>query len=195
MYRHYHHKLKRNVVIIHPGEYLSTRENVVISTILGSCIAVAIHDPVERIGGMNHFMLPGEYNSRGYFSGENARYGMYAMEILINELLKLGANRSRIRAKVFGGGHVLHRSTSSHIPDSNIAFALEYLETEAIPVENSDVGGSQARKLFYFPQEFRVLVKRFGGAETVKLETEEESYLEKLRKQKTTTQDSSVTFF
>lgn len=194
MYRHFNHKLKRDVVILHPGEYLSTRENVVISTILGSCVAVAIHDPVQRIGGLNHFMLPGNFNEARLFSGENARYGMFAMEILINELLKLGAHRDGIRAKVFGGGHVMHRTASRHIPDSNVSFALEYLETEKIPVDNQDVGGSQARKLFYFPQEFRVFLKRFGGAKTVTLEKEEETYLERLRREKRS-EDEGVTFF
>ena len=194
MYRHFNHKLKRDVVIIHPGEYLSTRENVVISTILGSCIAVAIHDPVQRIGGLNHFMLPGEFSRDNQFVGESARYGMFAMEILINELLKLGADRTSIRAKVFGGGHVLHRTSTSRIPDGNITFALEYLKTEKIPIDSQDVGGSQARKLFYFPQEFRVLVKRFGGARTEELEREEESYLEKLRREKRA-QEEGVTFF
>lgn len=116
MYTHFDRRFERQVAIIHPGEHYSSDEDIIISTILGSCIAVALYDPDNRQGGLNHFMLPGELQSRQFFLEESGRYGMFAMELLINDLIKRGARKSNLKAKVFGGGHVLHNTSTGNIP-------------------------------------------------------------------------------
>lgn len=194
MYHHFDRKHERDVTILHPGEYYATRDRIIISTVLGSCIAVTLYDPVEMIGGMNHFMLPGELHSRDFFREESGRYGMFAMELLINDILKQGGDKRRLKAKVFGGGHVLDTS-QGNIPDSNITFAFNFLETEQIPIVSSNVGGTQARKVLFFPESSRVLLKRFGGKTIQPVEREEEAYLSKLRRTRPREKAPDVTFF
>ena len=194
MYRHYNRRFEREVAIIHPGEYLATREDIVISTVLGSCIAVALHDATAGLGGLNHFMLPGELHSSDFYREDSARYGMYAMELLINDMLKAGAKKDRLIAKVFGGGHVLN-TTQGNIPDSNIAFAMEFLATEKITIESSNVGGTDARKIFFFVRDARVLLKRFGGQKIAPVEREEKAYLSRISRPQPQRPAPDVTIF
>lgn len=197
MHRHFNTRLKRNVAIIHPGEYYATGDDIYISTVLGSCIAVAFFDPEKQVGGLNHFMLPGTISREDAILSESGKYGMYAMELVINDLLKLGANRKRIRAKVFGGGHVLNGTLqdSDSVPKSNITFAFEYLKMEGFPVDSSDVGGTIARKIFFDPRSARVLLKRITGKLIVDVEKEEEDYLSKIRQRKEAARRNEPTFF
>ena len=196
MYRHFNPKFQSDVVIIHPGEYYATDEETIISTILGSCVAVAFFDSQVKVGGLNHFMLPGSVEGSRGFNQESAKYGLYAMEILINELLKKGASKRNLIAKVFGGGHVLHASTAGNVPRSNVEFALEFLKTEGIPVKASDVGGIQARKLFYYPVTSKVLLKRITSTTMVhEVEEEETEYLERIRKERNAKKKGEVTLF
>src|SRR5437868_5298811 len=119
-------------VTIHIGGVYDSREAYLVDTVLGSCISACVHDPVAGIGGMNHFMLP-----EGADPGNptSARYGVNAMELLISEIMKLGGTRKRFQAKVFGGGHVLKiRETLDGIPQQNINFVRDFLNTEQIPV-------------------------------------------------------------
>ena len=191
----FHHRVtqfEQEVVTIHPGEYFATGEDTIISTVLGSCVAVALFDPLKNIGGLNHFMLPGELGrvlpapsqSEGgeFATNPNAKYGMYAMELLINDLMKLGLCRSGMKAKVFGGGAVLHFSNGacSSIPSSNIEFAFEYLRAEGIPVLASDVGGREPRKIFFYARSGKVLLKRIAGTLVDLVEKEEERYFSTL---------------
>jgi chemotaxis protein CheD len=141
---------------IGPGELYASKRNILIVTVLGSCVSVCLMDPVARIGGMNHFMLPERADSSTLLS-EPARYGAHAMEMLINNLLSMGAQRSRLEAKVFGAGRVLPGMTD--VGARNSKFALEYLERERIPLKASDVGGVHARKVYMFIETGRVLVK------------------------------------
>lgn len=194
MYTHYNGRFERNVTILHPGEYYATGEDIIISTVLGSCIAVALYDPTTEMGGLNHFMLPGELHSRQFFAEESGRYGMYAMELLINAMLKNGARRDKLTAKVFGGGHVLSGG-AGNIPESNITFAMEFLETERIPVISSDVGGTDARKVLFFASTARVLLKRFGGQKAAPVQREERAYLSRISSQKKAKKDTDVTYF
>ncbi len=195
MNRHFDRKFDREIAVIHPGEYLVTDEDIIISTVLGSCIAVALFDPIHHQGGLNHFMLPGEVNRTNVFADESGRYGLYAMELLINDLMKRGARKQNLVAKVFGGGHVLN-TAQGHIPESNIAFALEFLETENIPIAGSDVGGTDARKIFFFARTARVLLKRFGGRNAAPVEREEKAYLSKIKTpQRRETPVEDVTIF
>ena len=141
---------------ISPGELYASKRNIMIVTVLGSCVSACLMDPVARIGGMNHFMLPDRAGSHSLVS-EPARYGAHAMEMLINNLLSMGASRTRLVAKVFGAGRVL--TGMSDVGARNAQFALEYLDREGIAVVAKDVGGSHARKVYFFVATGRVLVK------------------------------------
>jgi len=184
MYQHYDHHFGREIYSIHPGEYYVTGEDVIISTVLGSCIAVALFDPKVSIGGLNHFMLPD--TDRIDFASESGKYGMYAMELLINEMLKAGCERKRFIAKVFGGGSVLNlnKAKENAIPLNNIKFAMNYLRTEKISVVATDVGGTNARKIFVYPKNSKVLLKRIQRTMIKEIEREEVEYLSSLRSEK-----------
>ena len=140
-----------------PGEYYITSREMVLVTVLGSCIAACIRDPVLCVGGMNHFMLPEHGGDPDSVLSLSARYGAYAMELLVNHLLKMGASRSRLEAKVFGAGRVLAGVTD--VGARNTAFVLQYLERENIRLLASDLGGSYPRKIYFFPDSGKVLVR------------------------------------
>lgn len=141
---------------IGPGELYASKRDIMIVTVLGSCVSVCLTDAMTQTGGMNHFMLPERAGNSSLLS-EPARYGAHAMEMLINNLLSMGAQRSRLEAKVFGAGRVLPGMTD--VGARNAQFAMEYLERERIPVKASDVGGKNARKVYMFVESGRVLVK------------------------------------
>jgi chemotaxis protein CheD len=194
MNHHFDRKFNRDVAVIHPGEYLVTDDDIIISTVLGSCVAVALYDPTRHQGGLNHFMLPGEIHGQNVFNDDSGRYGLFAMELLINDMLKRNSHKRNLVAKVFGGGHVLN-TAAGKIPESNIAFALEFLETENIPIASSDVGGTDARKIFFFARTSRVLLKRFGGQKAAPVEREEEAYLSRIKKPARPKPSDDVTIF
>ncbi len=161
MYNYFDNKLNKSSLNIAPGEYYATGEDIIINTVLGSCVSVALYDPVLKIAGLNHFMLAeSKYidHSDGFFKIE--RYGLYAMESLINSLIKLGGNKNRFQAKVFGGSRVLEGKESMDIGGENIKFAEKFLEAERIPILNHDTGGNRARRIYLFPQSFRILMRR-----------------------------------
>ena len=143
---------------IRPGEYYVTSTNELISTVLGSCISACIRDPKCGIGGMNHFMLPHSATAGdGGYASTAARYGSYAMEHLINKILAHGGERARLETKLFGGGRMLR--TITDVGSSNIAFVHDYLRTETLLVSAEDLGGIHPRKVLYFPETGRVLVR------------------------------------
>lgn len=183
MYKHRLGRFDRDVLTIHPGEYYVTREDMIIATVLGSCIAVALYDPNEKAGGLNHFMLPGVMDKSDLIRNPNAKYGMYAMELLVNELMRVGLEKRHLKAKVFGGASVIRlpEGGSTKIPRSNIDFAFEYLAKEDIPIVSSDVGGKIARKILFFPRDGKILLKRIGSVLANLVEKDEEHYLDSLR--------------
>jgi chemotaxis protein CheD len=129
------------------GEYRVSRDpEEVLSTVLGSCVAVCLWDPGGKVGGMNHFLLPA---APGQADAKTLRYGAHAMEVLINELLKLGARRRALQAKLFGGANVTE--TLGPIGQANAAFALGYLTDEEIPCIAKSLGGTQARRIVFRP--------------------------------------------
>lgn len=160
-HRHFDSRLGCDVVKLLPNEYFVTGEDIVLSTVLGSCVAACISDPVVRIGGMNHFMLPG--SDEGGSPGVSMRYGAFAMEVLINEILKAGGRRERLEAKVFGGGAVIDRLRQLNIGERNADFVLDYLQTEQIPVLAQDLRGEHARRVNFMPRTGRVMVKRMNS--------------------------------
>ena len=143
-----------------PGEFYATGREMVLVTVLGSCVCACIRDKVSGIGGMNHFMLPESGQDRGNPLGDSARYGIYAMEVLINQLLKMGAKRSNFEAKVFGGGSVLRGFTVSNVGERNAEFVLQFLKTEKITVAAKDLLDIYPRKVYYFPSTGLVRVKK-----------------------------------
>ncbi len=155
-------QLRSVAVKILPGEYFVSREEMPIMTTLGSCIASCLWDRVAHVGGMNHFML-----SDG--AGDNGRYGAFAMEQLINELLKLGATRSSLEAKVFGGGQVLAGMDSLNVGERNTRFVLDYLRTERIPVVSKDVMDIYPRKVCFLPCSGKAMVKRLAPTQAAEL--------------------------
>lgn len=142
-----------------PGEYFVSRDEMAIVTVLGSCIAACLWDRFMRIGGMNHFMLP-EGDSRD----ASGRYGSYAMELLINEMLKMGARRESMQAKVFGGAQVMANFTTMNVGERNTDFVTEYLQTERIPIVSEDVLDIYPRKVVFFPSTGKAMVKRLAHA-------------------------------
>ncbi|GAA4218916.1 chemotaxis protein CheD [Sagittula sp. NFXS13] len=133
------------------GDYsISDDESEILTTVLGSCIAVCMFDPIRGIGGMNHFLLP----SREGAEGANVRYGAYAMELLINGMLKQGAERSRIQAKIFGGASMM--GNLRDIGSSNAKFAKGFLADEEIPCIAESTGGTSARRIRFWPTTGRV---------------------------------------
>ena len=140
-------KPERRIHIVQ-GEYKVTDDpDVVVSTLLGSCVAACIRDPAAGVGGMNHFLLPGE-DGRSY-NHEAERYGDYLMELLINGLMKQGAHRDRLQAKLFGGARMM--GGLSDIGKKNAEFAERYLKHEGIAVVGKDLGGERGRRLQYWP--------------------------------------------
>lgn len=173
---------EREAVKILPGEYFVTPRDILIVTVLGSCVSVCLRDRQSGIGGMNHFMLPG--NSEEGFGpvSSSARYGVYAMELLINQLLKLGARRHQLEAKVFGGGCVLRGITANNVGQRNVDFALDYLHTEGIELLAEDLLDIYPRKVYFFPASGRVLVKKLKSLNNSTLLDREADYSLRIRK-------------
>ena len=162
-------RFKTEAARLLPTQYLVVDTDIALVTVLGSCVAACIRDPVLRIGGMNHFMLPdGQVGD-----GAPARYGSYAMELLINDLLKRGAHRSRLEAKVFGGANVLKGFSHNPVGTRNSEFVRGYLKAERISVVAEDLLDIHPRKVWFFPYSGRVVVQRLPhahGAEVVAIE-------------------------
>lgn len=160
------------VVNVHAGDCFVTSESTEMgATVLGSCISACIRDPLAGVGGMNHFLLPNCHQN----AQDSARFGAYAMEQLINEILKRGGRRERLEAKLFGGGNVIE--SSARIGDRNAAFANEYLQHEGIRVVGVDVGDKWPRKVRYWPVEGRALIKKLSRADDyARVRLEEDGY-------------------
>lgn len=184
MYRYFDNRLKSEIVNLSPGEYFVSNKDELINTVLGSCVSTVLFDPVLKIGGMNHFMLAdvkAKARVDNYFKVE--RYGLYAMESLINDFLKLGSEKSNLQAKIFGGSRVLETQRVIEIGKENIEFAEEFLKAEKIPIINRDTGGRRARKIYLYTKDFRILLKRVNVSAT-ELDYQMEDYQEKLDKKK-----------
>ncbi len=165
-----------NVAKILPGEYLAQSRELVISTVLGSCVAACLFDRGSGVFGMNHFMLPGGSGQ----AGKSMRYGAYAMEVLINEMFKLGAHRKRLEAKVVGGGAVLQDMKMLNIGERNAAFVVDYLKTEGIPILSSDLEGRHARKIYLYGATGRVRVRTLNSLKNDTVPRRDAEYLARL---------------
>ncbi|MBW8073042.1 MAG: chemoreceptor glutamine deamidase CheD [Ferrovum sp.] len=174
-------QFQREAIKILPGEYYMTGRDMVLVTVLGSCVAACLWDRVAGLGGMNHFMLPDDLREGGTPLSVAGRYGAYAMELMINRLLKAGARRGRLEAKVFGGAEVLRGFTTTRIGERNAEFILEYLQTENIPVTAQDLMDIYPRKVYFFPNTGKILVKRLRSVHNDTIVTREQRYSERIR--------------
>ncbi|MBV8464400.1 MAG: chemoreceptor glutamine deamidase CheD [Burkholderiales bacterium] len=153
---------QRDTAKIVPGEYYATARDMLLVTVLGSCVCACLRDRVNGIAGMNHFMLPDKSsNIESSPTSLPARYGAYAMEALINEMLKLGAQRRYMEAKIFGGADVLQGlGGNMNVGRRNAEFIQRYLQAEAIQMVAHDLLGHQPRKVYFFCSSGKVMVKR-----------------------------------
>jgi chemotaxis protein CheD len=169
-----------------PGEYYVTSRNEVIVTVLGSCISACIRDPVALVGGMNHFMLPnGSQSDRTRWAGLDlsaaTRYGNFAMEHMINDILKHGGRRERLEVKIVGGGRIISNMTD--VGRRNIEFVEQYLSCEGLRVVGRDVGGVFPRKAYYWPQTGGGMVKKLGSLHNATILDRESEYMHVIAQQ------------
>jgi chemotaxis protein CheD len=159
---------RNDAVKVLPGEFFVHDEDILVMTTLGSCIAACLWDRERHIGGMNHFMLP---DADG--GADSGRYGSFAMELLINEMMKRGASRLTMEAKIFGGGSVVSGMNSINVGERNTKFVLEYLATERISVVSRDVLDIYPRKVCFLPASGKAMVKKLASANTEALLAQE----------------------
>ncbi len=164
-----------------PGEYYFTGREMLIVTVLGSCVAACIRDRVSGVGGMNHFMLPDSGNDADSPLSASMRYGAYAMEVLINELLKAGARRENLEAKVFGGCNVLRGFTTINVGERNAQFVRDYLRAENVRITAEDLNDVHPRKVYFFPRTGKVLVKKLRQLNNYTLVKREQDYARRLK--------------
>jgi chemotaxis protein CheD len=168
-----------------PGEFYVTKSDEIITTVLGSCVSACVHDLTAGVGGMNHFMLPasksGNWKGTSDLVSAENRYGNYAMEHMINELLKYGATRENLEVKIFGGGQIISKFT--HIGDKNISFIHLYLINERLRLAGEDVGGEFARKVVYYPATGKVRVKKLKQLCNATIIERERKYITDIEKQ------------
>ncbi|HEY9381283.1 MAG TPA: chemoreceptor glutamine deamidase CheD [Burkholderiales bacterium] len=163
-----------------PGEFYVSGNDVVLVTVLGSCVAACVRDTVTGIGGMNHFMLPKNGEEQYGVCAPSARYGVHAMEMLLNELIKRGAQRANLEAKVFGGGNVMSGMRHTQVGAHNADFVLDYIERERLPLAAADLLDDCARKVYFFPRSGRVLVKKLRTLHNDTVLRREEDYVRRL---------------
>jgi chemotaxis protein CheD len=167
------------IVKVLPGEfYVTPKSDEVIATILGSCVSACIRDRHAGIGGMNHFMLPLAHERGWGDDPQSTRYGNFAMEKLINELIKSGCSRERMEIKVFGGGNVT--DSNQAIGTQNAEFVLRYLQAEGLTCAAQDLGGQLPRRIHYFPATGRVVRRILGGTDKAVIAREESAYANRL---------------
>ncbi len=170
-------ELQRKTIKVQPGEFFAADNDCLIATILGSCVSVCLTDHSRKVSGMNHIMLPEPAEN---LLSPSARYGSYAMDVLINSLLRLGAQRSHLQAKIFGGGNVMHSTLSHQVGERNVDFVLQYLEREEIPIVAQNVLGNFPRKIYLFAATGEVKMKKLGNWQQTKVAAVETSFQQQL---------------
>ena len=165
-----------------PGEYYVTISDEVIVTVLGSCVSACVRDKVFGIGGMNHFMLPASKQQLKLISksNESTRYGNFAMEQMINDILKNGGRRENLEVKLFGGAKVIQNMSTMDIGRRNIDFVREYIDTESIELVSEDLGDICPRKVMFYPASGRVRVKRLRSMHNDTIIKRESTYMSTL---------------
>ncbi len=173
----------RTRLVLHPGDYHVTDRDITLSTLLGSCVAVCLYDPVRRVMGMNHFLLANRRYAHDMpvMASEAGRYGIHAMELLVNKLLGKGAQRRYLKAKAFGGGNVLGHACSEQdnffcVGAVNVRFVREFLEKDRIPLVAADLGGNFGRQIHFTGTDFSVYMRKIPSSQSAHLVEEERVY-------------------
>lgn len=172
-----HRKTGKTLYLLYPGEHFATREDCVIGTITGSCVAVCLYDTLRQIGGMGHFIVPGTIGTEAIYKNDMAYHGINSMELIIGEIVKQGGDRKNLRAKIFGAAFINDIETRLHGVSLNVMkFLHEYFTLEKIPVESDDLSGNHRRKIYFYPttgKAFRKLLNNNNdSSEFIKLERE-----------------------
>ena len=176
------HRFPHEIAAILPGEFFVSAEPMIVYTVLGSCVSACIRDPLAGVGGMNHFMLPQPKNASTDSWGESTRYGSYAMESLINDILKRGGVKSRLEVKLFGAGRIYDGNID--VGARNAEWVLEYIKTEGLTACKTDLGDILPRKIYYFTESGRVLMKKIEKVKNDTIATRERDYASKLQVEK-----------
>lgn len=187
-------RFPHEIASILPGEFFVSREPMVVYTVLGSCISACIRDPIAGVGGMNHFMLPApkEHQSGDAWGGESTRYGSFAMEQLINGILMRGGKKPRLEIKLFGAGKIYEGNID--VGARNTEWVLHYLKDEGLPIAKSDLGDVFPRKVYYFTDSGRVLMKKIERIKNRTIFERENEYEKNLRQEQEQPQ-SDITLF
>ena len=193
--RYFDRHFEKDAVKILPGEYFATKSDTLIVTVLGSCVSACIRDSVSGIAGMNHFLLPDDGSGQHNPLSESARYGAYAMEILINHLLKLGAKKENLEAKVFGGGNVLKGFSAINVGERNAEFVLDYLQLERIPIIAKDLLDIYPRKVYFFPSTGQVLIRKLKALHNNTIMDRESAYRMQFKNKSHSTFEKDVELF
>jgi chemotaxis protein CheD len=172
-------RFPHEIASILPGEFFVSREPMVVYTVLGSCISACIRDPIAGVGGMNHFMLP-EPKAGGSDSwGESTRYGSFAMESLINEILKRGGMKNRLEIKLFGAGKIYEGNID--VGEKNAKWVVEYVRREGLTIVKTDLGDVFPRKIYYFTDSGRVLMKKIERVKNQTILERENEYATQIK--------------
>ena len=166
-------------IVISPGEFYVSNQGEIISTLLGSCVSACLYDPIKNVIGMNHFLLAysRQYSLRPVIESDAGRYWLYAIELLINEMMKKGADRLNLKAKCFGGANVLSviaaNDNKPTVGDMNVLFIKAFLQKEHIPIVSACLGGNIARMVHFIGNDYTVLVKRINQQQQIDVEKQE----------------------
>ncbi|BCS31898.1 hypothetical protein TBR22_A11010 [Luteitalea sp. TBR-22] len=181
--------------IIHVGGVFASAEAAVVRTILGSCVAACLYDPETRIGGMNHFLLP-EGHDKQQDARASTRYGVHAMEVLINEMMHRGADRRRLRAKAFGASEAIkHVVLSREVQERNAQFITRFLEVEGIPLDRSLLGGPRPLEVLFATDTGKAFVRELALPSVERLAHEEDRYSQTLIHPAQPAEDDDITLF
>ncbi|MEI8014442.1 MAG: chemoreceptor glutamine deamidase CheD [Nitrospira sp.] len=172
-------RFPHEIASILPGEFFVSREPMVVYTVLGSCISACIRDPIAGVGGMNHFMLPEPKGGAHDSWGESTRYGSYAMESLINEILKRGGLKSRLEIKLFGAGKIYEGNID--VGANNAKWVIGYLKSEGLATVKTDLGDVFPRKVYYFTDSGRVLMKKIERVKNQTIFERENEYAARIK--------------
>jgi chemotaxis protein CheD len=187
-------RFPHEIAAILPGEYFVSDQPMIVYTVLGSCVSACIRDPLARVGGMNHFMLPKPKEGGGDSWGESTRYGSYAMESLINDILKRGGVKNRLEVKLFGAGRIYDGNID--VGASNAEWVLEYIKAEGLTACKTDLGDVLPRKIYYFTESGRVLMKKIEKVKNDTIAAREREYASKLQAEKSVVAaEEDVTLF
>jgi chemotaxis protein CheD len=185
-------RFPHEIASILPGEYFVSADPMIVYTVLGSCISACVRDPIAGVGGMNHFMLPKPKEEGCDSWGESTRYGSYAMESLINGILKRGGVKNRLEVKLFGAGKIYEGNID--VGARNTEWVLEYLKVEGLSACKTDLGDVYPRKVYYFTESGKVLLKKLQRLKNRTIEVREQEYAAKIQTPKEAAEEE-VTLF